>query len=328
MNQKIGDTTIWHRKLGTTGLDVSMIGFGAWQIGGGRWHVGSREESIQLLRDAQKLGVNIYDSAVVYGQYKDSNRYLQSRSQELLGEAFQGMRDQVIFCLKLGQFDEYSHRSDFSPERIIDQFKQSVRRLRTNYVDLVLCHAPSLRTVREEKAIRILQSLRALGFVRAVGYSFENEPEHVRAALEQDIDVIMLQYNLLDEQCVKAIQEAEMRGIGILVGGPFKRGYLTGKFNTIKDLPLEDNYWKWNVNYNPGKVQHILKQVHALKEKHGSPRALRKAAIGHIVKESGVNSLIVGHRDIREVRENIESLRAIMQSLGVHHRRMRSKKER
>lgn len=307
-------TNMVYRKLGNTGYDVSVVGFGAWQIGGGRWSSDlSEQQTIELLQQAHQLGVNLFDAAVVYGQYKDERGYLQSRAQELLGKAFRGMRDKVIFCVKVGQFDEYSHRSNFEPARIVEQFQQSLRRLQTGYVDILLIHAPSLEKVRNEKAITIAQTLRSYNLAKAVGYSFENEPEHVRAALEQDIDVIMLQYNLIDSDCKNAIKEAQEHGVGILAGGPFKRGYLTGKFKGIEDLPLGDDYWKWNVEHNRGKVEQLLEKVNSLLAKYGSPRDLRKAALEHILSESGVSSVTIGQRSIEEVKENIKLVNEILQ---------------
>lgn len=302
-----------YRKLGNTGFDVSIVSFGTWQIGGGRWQSNqSEKKNINLLQKAHQLGVNLFDAAVVYGQYKDEQGYLQSRAQELLGKAFRNKRSEVIYCLKLGQFDEYSHRSNFEPERIIDQFEQSLRRLQTDYVDILLIHAPSLEKVRDGRAIAIAQTLRALGFVKTVGYSFENEPEHVKAAIKQDIDVIMLQYNLIDTECKNAIKKAQEHGVGILVGGPLKRGYLTGKFKSVEDLPLGDDYWKWNIEHNRGKVEQILEKVKSLLAKFGSPRSLRKAALEHILKEPGVSSITVGHRNLGEVKENIELVEEIV----------------
>lgn len=105
------------RKLGHTGFDISTVGFGTWQLGGKRWTAPSENDGVALLRQARELGINLFDVAVVYGQYTDEKGYLQSRAQELLGKAFAKSRDGVIFCLKLGQFDEYTHRADFNPTR-------------------------------------------------------------------------------------------------------------------------------------------------------------------------------------------------------------------
>lgn len=294
-----------YRKLGHTGFDVSNIGFGTWQIGGGRWKSKSQVENVNLLRKANELGVNIFDVAVVYGQYQDERGYTQSRSQELLGEAFADRRDRVIYNLKLGQYEEYSHRHNYTPERLVDQFQQSLRRLKTSYIDICMVHAPSIKVIENEKAMTVLKTLQAQGLVKAVGYSFENEPQHAKAALKQDIDVIMLQNNLIDSDCDAVIELAEQQGVGILVGGPYKRGYLTGKYRSIADLPMEDQYWHWNVGYNKGKVEETLKQVNVLLEQCGSAENLRRAALSFILNKQNVASCVVGHRDIEEVIENI-----------------------
>jgi aryl-alcohol dehydrogenase-like predicted oxidoreductase/GNAT superfamily N-acetyltransferase len=294
-----------YRKLGNTGFDVSTVGFGTWQIGGGRWKADPANACVSLLRQALESGINIFDAAVVYGQYCDEHHYAQSRSQEILGQAFSDQRDRVYYCVKVGQFDEYSHRSQFDAQRLVDQVKQSMRRLRTDYLDICLIHAPTLNDVRRGVAIEVLRTLQALGMVRAVGYSFEAEPEHVRAALEQRVDVIMLQYNLIDRQCAVVLQEAHDHGVGILVGGPYKRGYLTGNFAQLDDLPLEDDYWAWNVKHNPRKVVETLERVQALMNRHQSVAAFRRQALRYVLDCPGVSSAIIGHRSIDEVRENL-----------------------
>lgn len=303
--QEITGSVVKYRKLGNTGFDVSSIGFGLWQIGGGRWTTGSEEECIKLLKNSLDMGINIYDAAVVYGQYLDANSCLQSRSQELLGKAFHNCRDQVYYCIKLGQYDELSHRSLFEPGRLVEQFQQSLRRLHTDYIDICLIHAPSLHDVKLGSAISVLKTLQALGLIRAIGYSFENEPEHVLAALEQRVDVIMLQYNLIDQQCAEVLQKSEEYGVGILVGGPFKRGYLTGRFKKIEDLPMDDHYWWFNVNKNSGKVKYILDSVNQLIEEYKTDQQLRKEALAFILRQKSVSSAIIGHRAIHEVKENI-----------------------
>lgn len=293
------------RKLGNTGFDVSTIGFGTWQIGGGRWQRISTPQAVKLLREANDLGVNIFDAAVVYGQYPDARGCLQSRSQEMLGRAFHDRRENVFYCTKVGQYDEYSHRSSFDAHRLVEQVQQSMRRLRTDYLDICLVHAPSLHDVRRGAAIDIVRTLQALGMVRAIGYSFEAEPEHVRTALEQRVDVIMLQYNLIDDSCTEALREAQDRGVGVLVGGPYKRGYLSGRFSMIEDLPQEDDYWRWNVTHNPGKVEETLERVQRLMKAHADATTFRRRVLRFVLDAPGVCSAIIGHRSIEEVMENL-----------------------
>ncbi|HVV69593.1 MAG TPA: aldo/keto reductase [Gammaproteobacteria bacterium] len=301
-----------YRKLGYTGFDTSLLGFGTWQLGNQRWALPANTDSVRLLQEAHDLGVNVYDVAVVYGQYLDTQGYLQSKSQEILGKAFAKQRDRVIYCLKLGQFDEYSHRHDYNPKRLVEQFQQSLRRLQTDYVDICLIHAPSLQEVKSQKAISVLQTLQALGHIRMIGYSFEAEPEHTLHAIQQQIDVIMLQYNLLDQECASAIEQARLHGVGVLAGGPFKRGYLTGKYRNLGELPAEDDYWQWNLKLNKNKIQQQLLRVNALLDEYGSPENLRHAALQFILNQAGVASCIVGHRSIAEVKENLRFVKELL----------------
>jgi myo-inositol catabolism protein IolS len=295
------------RKLGCTGYDVSTVGFGTWQIGGERWHVNSENERIHLLQEANDLGVNIFDVAVVYGQYVNNEGQLQSRSQELLGKAFAKRREKVIYCVKLGQYDEYSHRHNYNPQRIVHQFQQSLRRLQTDFIDICLIHAPSIFEVNKERAITILQTLQALGYVKFIGYSFEAEPEHAAIAITQPIDVMMLQYNLIEQDCSDVIEQGRLKGIGVLVGGIFKRGYLTGQYRHIEDLPLENDYWRWNLNLNKGKVESLLMRSNQFLEQYQSPEMLRKACIQFVLNQPNAASCIIGHQTVREVIENIQS---------------------
>lgn len=293
------------RKLGHTGLDVSVVACGSWQLGGKRWLGMSEKETTNLFRACHDRGVNLFDVSTAYGQYEDKVACLHSRSQELIGKAFDGCRNEVIINLKLGHLDEYTHRRDFSPNYIIRSFKQSLKRLRTDYIDVCLIHAPSIADIESEQAIRVLQALRELGAVGAVGYSLENDPDHLLAALKQDIDVIELQYNLLSRDCHEAIHEARRYGIGIMASGVYKRGLLTGKFESLDDLPLEDEYWKYNRDLCERKLTGLLAATNRLRMNYGSPLALRQAALGFALDHPGISTCVMGHRSIAELDENI-----------------------
>ena len=294
-----------YRKLGHTGIDVSAIACGSWQLGGKRWKGLEENETIDLLHGCLDRGINFFDVSTAYGQYEDDISCFHSRSQELIGKAFENNRSEVVINLKLGHLDEYTHRRDFSPNFIVRCFKQSLKRLRTDYADTCLIHAPSIVDIESEQAIRILQTLREMNLVGAVGYSLENEPEHLRAALKQDIDIVELQYNLISSECHEAIEEARRHGIGIIASGIYKRGILTGKFNSINELPLEDEYWKYNRDLCEGKLVSFLNEAQKLKNIFGSPRALRKAAIGYALDHPGICTSVMGHRSIPELEENI-----------------------
>ena len=306
-----------YAKLGRTGLDCSRLGFGTWQIGGGRWKGIGEENSIGLLRHASKSGINIFDAAIVYGQYRGELNERRSRSLELLGKAFgREQREKTIFCLKLGQLEEYSHRATYQPRNMVDEFHRALRELKTDYVDICLIHAPSLGEVRDGRALAVVQTIQAMGAVRFIGYSFEAEAEHAKIALTQDIDVMMFQYNLLDVECADIFGLANERGVGTLIGGPFKRGYLSGEFEKLEDLPSEDDYWAWNVRYSPDKVKMILAKVSELKKSSGNARELRKKGLRQILRQAGANCAIVGHRTVEEITDNVNAVHEIFDDLS------------
>lgn len=299
-----------YRKLGRTGYDLSTLGFGTWQLGGGRWQSLPEDESVTLLQSAAQLGVNIYDAAAVYGQYQDATGRLTSRSLELLGKAFGSgsLRESTAICLKLGQFDEVAHYADYTPRRVVGQLQYALKLLQREVIDICLIHAPSLHEVMDGRALAVVQTIKALGLAKAVGYSFENEPEHAALAIQQGVDVIMLQYNLLDSQCASVLDEVWDSGVGVLVGGPFKRGYLSGQYRQLSDFPRTDDYWNRNVTINPGKVSSILDRTNALLDQAGSPAALRRKALAHILAKPAVASVIVGHRKLEEVSDNVAAI--------------------
>jgi aryl-alcohol dehydrogenase-like predicted oxidoreductase len=304
-----------YAKLGRTGLDCSRLGFGTWQIGGGRWKGIEPKESVELLLYAADCGINLFDAAIVYGQYRGELNERRSLSLELVGGAFGGkLREKVIICLKLGQLDEYSHRATYQPRNMVDEFHRALRELKMDYVDVCLIHAPSLSEVRDGRAITVVQTLQAMGAAKFIGYSFEAEPAHARIALTQDIDVMMFQYNLLDTECAEIFALANERGVGTLVGGPFKRGYLSGQFETVGDLPREDNYWEWNVRYSPDKVKSILAKVLQLKKEAGGARELRKRGLRQILQQAGGHCAVVGHRTRDEIADNVKALDEIFEN--------------
>jgi aryl-alcohol dehydrogenase-like predicted oxidoreductase len=220
-------------------------------------------------------------------------------------------RKHAIICLKLGQVDEYSHRAIYRPRHLVEELTGALKVLRTDYVDICLIHAPTLLQVREGRALAVVQTIQAMGAARYVGYSFEAEPEHANLALTQDIDVMMFQYNLIDKQCEGLFDLASERGVGVLVGGPFKRGYLTGRYDKPEDLPVEDNYWDWNLRYCRERVIEVLGRAVALKAEAGGARELRRMALGQVLKHSGAVSAIVGHRTEDEVSDNVSVLREL-----------------
>ncbi|TLZ92160.1 MAG: aldo/keto reductase, partial [Methanobacteriota archaeon] len=167
------------RPLGKTGLQVSEIGFGAWAIGGNA-HGNSYGptddgESIAAVQKAVDLGVNFFDTADVYGW---------GHSEEVLGKALEGRRDQVHLATKVGgDFYHGGVRANFDPGYIAFALERSLQRLRTDHVDLYQLHNPPAETVADPAAYEVLETLKAEGKIVSYGVSV-HEPMEASLCLE------------------------------------------------------------------------------------------------------------------------------------------------
>ena len=135
-----------YRPLGKTGLIVSEIGFGAWGIGGrtvGTTSYGDTDDAMSLaaLRRARECGISFFDTSAAYGN---------GHSEELIGQAFEGSRTSIVIATKAG-YDSWDRPPDFSPAAITVSAEASLRRLRTDYIDLLQLHNASWRCWRRRQ---------------------------------------------------------------------------------------------------------------------------------------------------------------------------------
>lgn len=237
------------RALGDSGINVSPIGFGGASL---LSRVG-RSESYAALEAAFDTGINLYDTAPLYGQ---------GGSEALIGEFCSGRRDQVILCTKFGQTASVatampaaataglknlvrplirrSRRirgavSRVLARRTIRQFnacaaqeslEQSLRRLKTDYVDLFLAHSPSIDELRQGEWCLSLHRLRERGLIRCYGVAC-NEPDEALAAMEFDLQLRFIQFPYSLDAPGKmrpVIEEAQRKGIAIMTRAPLAKG--------------------------------------------------------------------------------------------------------
>ncbi len=233
------------RPLGTTGLLVSPVGLGTVKLGRNQgvryprpFELPTDEQAIVLLRACTELGVNLIDTAPAYGT-----------SEQRLGEIMAannwfGGRQRWVVCTKAGEeFEGGVSRFDFSPAAIRRSVERSLTRLRTDTLDIVLLHSggwnPADMTpergaareraiVRDSGALDALLRLKSEGRLRAVGISSKTV-EGGLAALESGCDVLMVAYNLRDQEQAPVIRGAAARGAGVLIKKGLLGGYAVGQ---------------------------------------------------------------------------------------------------
>lgn len=211
------------RQLGSTGMAVSPVGFGAFKIGrnaGAKYpqHYDLPDDATveRLLSDILDLGINYIDTAPAYG-----------KSEERLGRCLANRRQNLILQTKVGEtFAEGRSTHDFSETGIRRSIERSLQRLQTSWLDVVLIHSDGrdLEIVQQTPIVSVLQELRQAGIIRAIGLSGKT-PEGAAAALDW-ADVLMVEYHPRDTSHSAVMHAAHQRGVGVVIKKSLGSGHL------------------------------------------------------------------------------------------------------
>ena len=208
------------RALGDTGLTISILGYGAAPFGGDFGPV-DRAEARRSVRRAIDLGINYFDTAPLYGR---------TVSETILGEALDGMRDQVVLSTKVGRYgrDEF----DYRPASVLRGLDESLSRLRTDRVDIALVHDIEFGDLGPifAETVPALHEAKRAGKVGAVGVSGLPLAALERAVAEAPLDLILsyCHYHLFDATLMDRLAPmAEARGIGLIGAAPLAMGLLS-----------------------------------------------------------------------------------------------------
>ena len=213
-----------YRRLGTVGPVVSTIGFGSWPIGGKGYGPADDGEIGRAIARAIELGVTLFDNAPAYGG---------GYAEEFLGRALESRRDRVVLMTKGGLPLDAQGRiigRDSRPAALIAGLEESLRRLRTDYVDIFLIHWPDRQTPWED-AMNGLNQILASGKAQYVGVSNFYADEIQRCSQLAPLVVSQVAYNLFDRRWEKAMfSTARELGLGIAAYSPLAHGLLSGRY--------------------------------------------------------------------------------------------------
>jgi aryl-alcohol dehydrogenase-like predicted oxidoreductase len=231
------------RALGRSGLTVSEIGFGAWGIGGrtaGETSYGDTDDhrSLAALDRALDLGITFYDTAPAYGD---------GHSEELLGEAFASRRDRVMIATKAG-LSRFEEPPDFSPTALRASLEGSLRRLKTDYVDLFQLHnAPPELFHHSPEIYATLEEFQREGKARVFGVSVKSPQEAVAILATYPVASVQVNLNMLDARAIESglLLRAAEKGTGIIARTPLCFGFLSGAVTADTAFPPGDHRRSW-----------------------------------------------------------------------------------
>jgi aryl-alcohol dehydrogenase-like predicted oxidoreductase len=298
------------RRLGGTGIEVSAIGFGCQEIGGGYGDI-DEGEFARAVGHALDIGINLFDTAEAYGF---------GASEEALGRALRGRRDEAIISTKFGT--GYTDRANFRDgraERVHASIDASLQRLGTDHVDVYTVHWPDRETPFEE-TLGALDELVRAGKVRFVALSNFTLDEVQACTKERPIDVVQYVHGLFDRR-----MEAEMlpwcaaNGVGFLGYGALAYGLLSGSLATDHAFPADD--WrsktdKWGVMsplfehlFGPGRIADNVAVVDDLRDFAASRgHSVAQLALRWATATTAVTASLVGCRSVAEVDDDAAAL--------------------
>lgn len=305
------------RKLGSSGIEVSAVGFGAWAIGGWMWGGTDEAQAVEAIHAALDHGINLIDTAPSYGY---------GRSEEIVGQAIRGRRDQVVLATKCGiiwdrQEGEFSaHANQFGvtkqpsekklyrclrPESIRRELERSLTRLGTTHIDLYQTHWQDSTTPIAETIGELLR-LKEQGKIRAIGVSNVSLPQlKTYGSINSDQE----RYSLLDRDIESngILAHCRHHAIAMLAYSPLVHGLLTGKLRADRPYGPGDLRAD-NSRFTPESVEKInalLEKIKPVAKRHQATVA--QVVIAWTLAQPGITSALCGARNPRQAVENAEA---------------------
>lgn len=296
------------REFGATGVMVSPITLGSWPMSGDRYGAIDDSEAVKTIRRARERGITSFDTAPGYGS---------GHAEETLGAALEGQRDQAVVTTKCGivSRDPRTGQPGRNATRasILQEIDASLRRLRTDHLDVYLVHWPDQDTPLEE-TMGALDEVQRAGKTRLVGVSNFDVPLLEACLKYRPIDVLQVGYNLFDRRMERDVFAfCQQHGIGVMAYGSLAYGLLTGGFS--EDTTFDASDWRSNgVAFGQPilggeNFRHNVRLVNRLRDEVAKPRGLTVAqlALAWVLKNPIVTTAMVGARVPAEIEENVEA---------------------
>ena len=295
-------------RLGLSSLAVSRLTIGCWSFGGDKdsyWGLQEQGEVNRLVAAALAEGVNFFDTAFAYNA---------GQSERSLGEALKGRRQQAVICNKIPI--QSWEQLPFYEKTVTD----SLGRLQTDYLDLLMIHWPTNDARLLEENLAALQRMQEKGLVRELGVS-NFAVQTMRLAREMGLKLAanQLAYNLMSRGIeAKVLPYCRENALGVAAYMPLMQGVLTGKYATIAEIPPQrrrTSHFASQANPaarhgGPGAEPELLQLLADLKQiALASQVSQSRLAIAWLLAQPAVSTVIAGCRNITQLQDNVQAVR-------------------
>lgn len=304
------------RVLGRSNIRVSPMGLGCWAIGGqfymdgkidGYGEVDDRE-SVRAIHTGLDMGINFLDTSDAYGI---------GHSEEVIGKALEGKRDQVVIATKFGYFGNEATKtlygSNLSPDYIERACDASLRRLRTDYIDLYQLHVWEVGISELNIVTDTLDRLVSKGKIRTYGWSTDLLQGVKLIAEKENCSAIQQEYNIIKRN-EDILRFCEQNNLASINRGPLAMGLLTGKFSRDSVISKDDvrgsgHSWAEHLFKNQRPNEDAMKKLDAIRDiLTSNGRSLAQGSLAWIWAKSGVTIPIPGFKTVKQIEENAKAM--------------------
>ena len=281
-----------YTKLGRTGIEISTITFGCWEMGGAMWEFTDDNNNINAVHKAMELGITSFDTAEGYGN---------GHSEEVLGKALAGKRKDVFLATKV-------QNRKLRPDNLREALADSLKRLQTDYLDLYYIHWPSFEIPLED-TIGELVRMKEKGLIRAIGVSNFRADRLCRAMELGGIDAIQTEYSLLHRGVeAEALPWCIKNNVAVMSYSSIAKGILAGVFHIIGRELSEDDFRAPRRLFTKEDMEKEIPIVNLVK-KIADARgvSMSQVAIAWLLQKEGMTSAIVGTQNEKHLLDNVKA---------------------
>lgn len=290
-----------YRRLGQTGLRVSVIGVGTWQFGGEWGKMFQPAEVEAILAAAAEQGINLIDTAECYGDHL---------AEQLVGQALKGRREKWVLATKFGhKFNAAFQRDNvFEPAQVQEQLEQSLRALQTDYIDLYQFHSGTDALFDTPGLWEKLHEFVTRGVVRHLGISVSKKNasiQQVNRASAVGAEAIQTVYNRIERDAEKEILPVcRGQNLGVLARVPLASGFLSGKYTKDARFASTDVRAVWQSDQ---ERRFLAEQAEQVKGEVPPGVPMAQWALAWCLQHPAVTCVIPGSKNVEQARSNAQA---------------------